>query len=262
MGFLLLVFVLPLLWFFGQLFAAEEGAAEVLRRFLASSAYRQILFNTFIVAINVTVACAVIAYPLAALLARVRGTAFLLLLYCVLFPLWISVLVRTFSWMMLLERNGPVNRFLLDLRLIESPVQLLFSNLGVHIGMIHVLIPYAVLPIFAALRQIDPKLLQASDGLGASPLQTFRRIYLPLSMPGVFGGAALVFLLALGFYITPALLGGVRAVTISMLIASLVSERLDWPTAAAASLVLATAVAVFLAAASRFLSFGQEVAAK
>jgi ABC-type spermidine/putrescine transport system permease subunit I len=128
---------------------------------------------------------------------------------------------------------------------------LLFNHAGVLIGMVHVLLPYAVLPIYAALARIDPALLRASEGLGASRLTTFRRVLLPLSLRGVATAATFVFLLSLGFFITPALLGGAASMTLSMLIENLVNERLAWALAAAASVVLLGASLLVLAAASR-----------
>src|SRR5690606_9441349 len=127
---------------------------------------------------------------------------------------------------------------------------------SVYVGMIHVLLPYAVLPIYSAMLKVDHRLLQASEGLGASGLMTFVRIYLPLILPGILAGAAFVFLLALGFYITPALLGGLQNLTAAMLIDNFVNERLVWPLAAAASFILLFIVLAILAVMSRFLSLG------
>src|SRR5690606_1425623 len=194
-----------------------------------SAVYRTVFVNTLLVAVLVTVITVLLAYPLACVLARLEGVWFLLGLYGVLFPLWISVLVRTFSWMLLLERNGPINRLLQGIGVTDQPLALLFNDTGVVIGMVHVLLPYAVLPLYSTISRIDRRLLLASDGLGASTLATFLRVFLPLSVPGILGGAGFVFLLALGFFITPALLGGANAITLSMLIASFISDRLAWP---------------------------------
>jgi putative spermidine/putrescine transport system permease protein len=215
--------------------------------------YRRVLVNTFVVALAVTAITVVLAWPVSYLLSRLKGAAFVVVLYGVLFPFWISVLVRTFSWMILLERNGPINRFLVSLGVTDQPLPLLFNDTGVMIGMVHVLLPYAILPLYAAMTRIDRRLLLASDGLGASLFDTFRRVYLPLSLPGLLGGATFVFLLSLGFYITPALLGGANAITLSMLIASFVTDRLAWSLAAAASLVLLALVLILLALTARLL---------
>lgn len=260
--FLLLLFVVPLARLFSLAFTDEGGALSTFALLAESDVYRRVLLNTFLVAIAVTAITVVLAWPVAYALSRLDGFAFIIVLYGVLFPFWISVLVRTFSWMILLERNGPINRVLVSLGVTNQPLKLLFNDTGVMIGMVHVLLPYAILPLYAAMTRIDRRLLLASDGLGASLLDTFRRIYLPLSLPGLFGGATFVFLLSLGFFITPALLGGANAITLSMLIASFVTDRLAWSLAAAASLVLLVLVLVLLALTARALPLEKGVYAK
>ena len=257
--FLAVWFIIPLARLFSLAFTGDVATAEPFSELIASEVYRHVFLRTLWVAAFVTCITLLLAYPLAAFLSRLRGVRFLLALYGVLFPLWISVLVRTFSWMLLLERNGPVNRALRDLGLTEHPLSLLFNDIGVVIGMVHVMVPYAILPIYAAMTRIDRRLLLASDGLGASPLFTFRRVYLPLSMPGVVAAAAFVFLLSLGFFVTPALLGGSNAMTAPMLIASFVNDRLAWSLAAAASLVLLAAILVLLWLVSRFVPLPQRM---
>ncbi|WP_247301648.1 ABC transporter permease [Bradyrhizobium sp. 179] len=183
----------------------------------------------------------VLGYPVALALSRARSTAPLILIV-ILLPFWTSVLVRTYAWMVLLGRHGLINEALLALGLLDRPLQLLNTTLATEIAMTHILLPYMILPIANALRQIDPSLARAASGLGATPWGTFRQVILPLSMPGVAAGALLVFVLALGFYITPAMVGGSRDVTLSMLIAQQV-DQLNWGYAATLSAVLlATAI--------------------
>lgn len=260
--FLLIWFVAPL----GQLlrlsFSDRAGFFAAYAELLGNSVYRQIFLNTVILAFNVTVICVVLAYPTAYLLTRLKGWALAFAFYCVMVPLWISVLVRTFSWMLLLEKSGPVNTILVEAGVLASPAALLFNTLGVVIGMVHVLLPYALLPIYSAMRSIDPRLLLASEGLGASPFASFWRVYLPLSLPGVAAAAAFVFLLGLGFFVTPALLGGMQNVTASMLIDNFVNERLVWPLAAASAFCLLFIILALLAVASRFLHLGQMLVAR
>jgi len=208
LGMVLVAFVWPVAQFLSQAFQSEAGPLAPFAQLLTVGVYRKIFVNTMGLAAVVTLACVLIAYPVAFALHHARGVWFRVILYCVLFPLWVSVLVRTFSWILILERNGPLNRALVGGGLIDEPLKLLFSNAGVFLGMVHVLVPYAVLPIYTSLSRIDPHLLLASDGLGATPVQSFRRVWLPLSLPGVAGGAGFVFLLSLGFFVTPALLGG------------------------------------------------------
>lgn len=256
-GFLLLWFVVPLVELLRLSFASPQGALAAYREVLGSTVYQRVFVNTLVLAVNVTALCVLLGFPTAFALSRLRGTLRAVAFYCVLVPFWISLLVRTFSWMLLLGRNGPVNAALTALRLVDQPLALLFNNTGVYIGMVHVLLPYAVLPIYAAMVKIDARLLLASDGLGAPPRVTFRRVYLPLTLPGVGAAAVFVFLLALGFFVTPALLGGIANLTVATLIENLVNERLAWTLAAAASFSLLGVILGLLLLASRFVSFGE-----
>lgn len=247
------LFVVPLLRLFSLAFTDPAGPFATFATLGESEVYRRVALNTFVVAIAVTAICAVLAWPVSYVLSRLKGFWFALALYGVLFPFWISVLVRTFSWMLLLERNGPLNRLLTGIGLTDHPLALLFNDTGVMIGMVHVLLPYMVLPLYGAMIRIDRRLLLASDGLGAGMFDTFRRVYFPLCLPGLAGGAIFVFLLSLGFFITPALLGGSNAITLSMLIASFINDRLVWPLAAAASLVLLAIVLALMGLAAKLL---------
>ena len=251
-----LAFLVPLARLVGLSFSAKAGPFAAYGQLLGDDVYGRVFANTFVIAVAVTVAALVIAFPVAFSLTRLsrvwRGVVFA----CVLLPLWISVLVRTFSWMLLLERNGPVNRFVVAIGLSEQPLSILFNHTAVLIGMVHVLLPYAVLPIYAALVRIDPALLRASEGLGASAATTFRRVLFPLSLTGVATAATFTFLLALGFFVTPALLGGASSITLSMLIDGFVTDRLDWPLAAAASVLLLAAALAVVGVASRFVPVG------
>jgi ABC-type spermidine/putrescine transport system permease subunit I len=233
--------------------SAPAGPFAAYHEILGDDIYRHVFVNTFVFALVVTAVALVISYPIAFALTRLSFGWRAALFACVLFPLWISVLVRTFSWMLLLEKNGPINRVLIGSGLIDTPLPLLFNSTGGLIGMVHVLLPYAVLPIYAALIRIDPALLRASEGLGASPVTTFWRVLLPLSARGIATAATFVFLLSLGFFVTPMLLGGSANLTLSMLIESLVNERLNWPLAAAGSMVLLAASLLILAFAGRFV---------
>jgi len=253
-GIVLIAFLVPLGRLVGLSFSSPDGPFAAYGHLLGDDIYARVFANTFVIAIVVTVVALLIAYPVAFALTRLSRTARGVLFACVLLPLWISVLVRTFSWMLLLERNGPLNRIFTAIGLIDQPLALLFNHTAVLIGMVHVLLPYAVLPIYAALARIDGSLLRASEGLGASHFMTFRRVLFPLSLRGVATAATFTFLLSLGFFVTPALLGGPSSVTLSMLVDSFVSERLNWPLAAAASVVLLGSALVVVAVAARFVS--------
>jgi ABC-type spermidine/putrescine transport system permease subunit I len=246
-------FVAPLMRLALLSFSAPAGPLAAYRELATVDVYRIVLKNTVVLALVVSAASLVIGFALAFMLTRLEAAWRAVVFACVVLPLWISVLVRTFSWMLILERNGPLNRFLAALGIVDHPLPLLFAFPGVAIGMVHVLLPYAVLPIYAALLRIDPALLRASDGLGASRAATFWRVLLPLSARGLATAATFTFLLSLGFFVTPALLGGPSNTTISMLIDSFVNERLDWPLAAAASMILLAMALATIGVAGRFV---------
>jgi putative spermidine/putrescine transport system permease protein len=249
-------FLLPLAQLFRLSLAGREGALHAYREVFGSVVYQRVFLNTLAVAFVVTVVCLLLAYPTAFVLARLRGGLRAVAFYCVLVPFWISLLVRTYAWMLLLGTQGPVNAALVAVGFVDQPLPLLFNSTGVLIGMVHVLLPYAILPIYAAMVKVDERLLLASDGLGAPPATTFRRVYLPLTLPGVTAGAVFVFLLGLGFFVTPALLGGLGNLMVATLIETLVNERLAWALASAASFALLGTILALLAVAVRFVSLG------
>ena len=252
-----LVLVLPALALFGLFFAFpvvrllslgfEGGSLAWYAEALTHPLYVQVFLLTFKIAAAVTAGCLLLGYPVAYLLAtttqRWRAVGFLF----ILFPLWTSVLVRTYAWMVLLGRNGVVNKVLLAAGLIDQPLALMYNFTGVLIGMVHVLLPYMVLPLYGALRRVDPNLVQAAEGLGAPHWRVFLRVHLPLTLNGIAAGSILVFVLSLGFFITPALLGGGRVVMIAVLIQQQVGELLDWNFAAALSGLLLFATVLIYA---------------
>jgi ABC-type spermidine/putrescine transport system permease subunit I len=212
----------------------------------SDTVFLKVFLNTLYTSLIVTIGALLLGYPVALSLVRAPRWAPLILIL-ILLPFWTSVLVRSYAWMVLLGRHGLLNEALLAMGMIDRPLRILNTPLATQIAMIHILLPYMVLPIANALRQIDPSLARASSGLGATPWATFRQITLPLSMPGVAAGVLLVFVLALGFYITPAMVGGPREITLSMLIAQQV-DQLKWAYAATLSAVLlATALAIIAA---------------
>jgi ABC-type spermidine/putrescine transport system permease subunit I len=221
---------------------------------LADSVFFNTLSNTLYTAFIVTLGTLVLGYPVALALVRTKRLAPLILVI-VLLPFWTSVLVRSYAWMVLLGRHGLINEALLSSGLIDRPLRLLNTPLAVQIGMVHILLPYMILPVANALRQIDPSLARAAAGLGSPPWRTFLQVTLPLSIPGVAAGALLVFVLSLGFYITPAMLGGPRDITLSMLIANQV-DQLNWAYAACLSTVLLATALIIIAACRRLPGIG------
>jgi len=200
--------------------------------------YLDILGRTLWIAAVVTLACLVIGYPLAYTLAHLPERHANLLMIGVLLPFWTSLLVRSAAWMVILQQGGPLNDLLLRLGMIDGPLELVFHRPAVYIAMIHVLLPFMVLPLYSVMRTIHPSYVRAALSLGATPWIAFRRVYLPLSLPGVSAGCLLVFILALGYYITPALLGGAADQMISWFIAFYTLQTINWGMAAALGTIL------------------------
>jgi ABC-type spermidine/putrescine transport system permease subunit I len=216
-----------------------------------SPVYLKVFANTFEISVTVTLISLLLGYPLAFLLATAKRRAAGLMLVAIVLPLWTSVLVRTYAWMVLLGRRGLVNEGLQTLGLTDAPLPLLYNRLGVTIGMVHVLLPFMVLPIYSVMKGIDVDLLKAAQNLGANRRQAFLRIYLPLSLPGLATGGLVVFVTALGFFVTPALLGGRGDTMIAMLIDVQVSQLLDWGLGSALAAVLFAVTAAVLFAVQR-----------
>lgn len=236
-----LLFIAPLFWFFVNVFAQEKSVSDLAERFvevLTSRPVMTALITTNWICLLVTALSLVIGYPIAYYMANRTGWRFALVLFCIIVPYFTSVIVRTYSWMVLLGRNGIINQALQSTGLIDAPIPLLYNKLGILIGMTYVLLPYMILTLYAAMRGIDPSLTRAAFGLGASRLYTFWRVYFPLSLHGVISGSLIVFILAIGFFLTPALMGGPGDVMIAMLIERSVEITLDWTTAAIMSIVL------------------------
>lgn len=215
-------------------------------RLAGDGVFLRVFGNTLLTAVVVTVGTLLLGYPVALALSRMRRTAATFTLMVVLLPFWTSVLVRSYAWMVLLGRHGLVNEVLIAAELIHAPLRMLNTAFAVHLAMIHILLPYMILPIASVLRQMDPALPRAATGLGAAPVRVFSQVVLPLSMPGVIAGTLLVFVLSLGFYITPALVGGPHDMMLSQLIAQQV-DLLNWPYAACLSATLLAATLVLLA---------------
>jgi putative spermidine/putrescine transport system permease protein len=218
--------------------------------------YIEIGLRTFRVAAVVTAICVLVGYPLAVLMTGLSRRALAAFSVCLLVPLFTAFLIRTYAWMIILGRNGVLNKLLLGLGLIDQPVKLLGSPVGVFVGMVHVLLPMATLTMYASFAQIDRSLTAAAATLGASPVRTFVAIYFPLSLPGMMAAGVLVFIVSLGFYITPALLGGPGDTMISQLIVTQVSGLLNLEFGAAISVVLLLAVLLTLGLAGTVLPLG------
>lgn len=232
-------FDLPLMVMLGQSFVDATGFTLArFREVFEASAYLKVLASTFRIALITTVVCALIGYPLAYWLRRLPTRWQVVALALVVIPFWISILVRTYAWIVVLGNAGIVNRALLALGLTDSPVSFLYNELGVIIGTVNVLLPFLVLPLFAAMLKIDEQLLRAAESLGASPWTVFWKVFFPLSVPALAAGAVLVFILTLGFFITPAVLGGGRVSMIANMLDLFVNQMPNWDLASAISAVL------------------------
>lgn len=262
-----LALLAPLLLLFGVLFVyplarllPESLFAPALtlkhyQRLVTVPLYASVLWRTVRIAAITTVICLALGYPTAYLLSRLGGRRAKLLLLFVILPVWTSVIVRVYAWMALFQANGIINRTLLDLGLAGEPLRIMYNERAVLVGMAHVLLPFMILPIYSVLRGVDAHLLLAAQNLGANGWQVFRWVVLPLSIPGAATGAMFVFILSLGFYITPALLGGPRVLMIATMIDQQVNEMLNWPFAAAMAVVLLGMTLGLVALFTRFVGF-------
>lgn len=212
------------------------------------SVFLALFSRSFAIAITTTALCLLIGYPVAQAIAGMTRAWSQLALALVLIPLWISILVRTTAWFIVLQRDGPANGLLVWAGVTEAPMQLMFTRFAVLLAMVHVLLPFVILPLVVVMRRIDPALLRAAASLGAPKWRRFVSVYLPLTLPGIGAGALIVFMLATGFYITPALLGGPGDQMVSASIADNVNLTLNWGMAAALSLWLLLGTGILVGA--------------
>ncbi len=250
---LLLVFLLPIAWFLVQAISESPlSFMEQLRAVFLSPDVLYVIWITNSISLVVTLVVLFIAFPIAYALTFSRRLFFTLVIISVIVPYFTSVVVRTYSWMVILGRNGILNQLLLDWGLTNAPLELMYNRLGVVIGMVYVLLPYLVLTLYSAMKGIDHNLLRAAYSMGASGTYTFWRVFLPLTAPGIISGCLIVFILAVGFFITPALMGGSRDVMIAMLIQREIELNLNWPMAAMLSIVLLTVTLILYAIYYRY----------
>lgn len=214
----------------------RPGAAYA--RLVTEPVYAQAFLNTAFLAAVVTLGCLFIGFPLALVMATATFRARHLLVVVVAVPFWTSLLVRSYAWLVLLQQRGVVNHLLLKLRLVDEPLRLVYNATGVILGMTYVLLPFMVFSLFASLRSIDPMLFRTAATLGANRREIFWRVLIPLSQSGLVSGCGIVFVLAIGFFVTPALLGGLEQTTIGMLIDAQINKILDWPFGSALALTL------------------------
>ncbi|MER8887748.1 ABC transporter permease [Mesorhizobium sp. M0816] len=241
-----------------SLFNPEVGIDRYVR-LLSEPLYLRVLWRTFEIGFIVMLASFVLGYPVALAMAKLKGRWATIVAACVLIPLWTSVLVRSYAWIVLLQRNGVINTALQEVGLTAGPLQLIYTEGAVIMAMTQVLLPFMILPIYAALRTIPEDLGRAARNLGAGTLTVFLRITLPLSLPGVSAGALMTFILSLGFYVTPALVGGPRTLMMATLIGQQATVLLDWPFAGALSAVLLAATLLLVTMFRKALALNKGV---
>ncbi len=226
----------------------RRDATGAMHRANNEGLYVNVLLRTFVIALTVTLICLLLALPTAELLASAGATASSLLMLVLLLPLWTSVLVRSAAWLVILQTNGVVNQALMKLQLIAEPLALVYNRTGVLIALTHILLPYAVLPLYGVMKSLPKNQMLAASSLGAGPVEAFFRIYLPQIAPGVSAAGLLVFILALGYYITPLLLGGAGDQLLPFYIAYNTTQSINWGLASAlGSILLVATVLLYFA---------------
>lgn len=255
--FLAALFAWPVARLVATSFSDPAGAFVHYERIFLDPVYIRVVGRTMALSAEVAVLCLLLGYPLAYQLNRSGPLGKAIILLCVLIPFWTNLLVRSYGWIVLLNPQGIINGLLREAGLIEGAVPLVYNTTGVLIGMTQIMLPYMVLPLAAVMSRIDPTLPSAARSLGASPLAAFTRVYLPLTMPGILAGLLLVFMLSLGFFVVPALLGGPRDILLAQLIDFNINSTLNWPFAAALSTVLLGATLALYWIGDRFFDLGR-----
>ncbi|MGK9203165.1 ABC transporter permease [Sinorhizobium meliloti] len=252
LGLLILFFVLPVAILLMRSVTEPMPGLGNYAELLGSSTYLRIFVNTFIVSGLVTFVSLLIGFPVAWALAimpsRVASVVFAILLL----SMWTNLLARTYAWMVLLQRTGVINKLLIGMGLIDKPLPLVNNLTGVTIGMTYIMLPFIILPLYGVIRKIDPAILQAAALCGANRWQSLVRVLLPLAMPGMAAGALMVFVMSLGYFVTPALLGGTANMMLAELIAQFVQSLVNWGMGGAAALVLLVVTLALYAVQLRF----------
>ena len=230
----------------------RDAQGHVVRVGAQEAAFSDILLRTFLISGIVTLICIVMGYPLAYWLSTLPERRANLMMILVLLPFWTSVLVRIAAWIVLLQTNGLVNRLLMFTGLTGEPVPLLFNRLGVIIAMVHILLPFMILPLYSVMKSVPTNFVRAAVSLGSPPLAAFFRVYVPQTYPGVAAGGLLVFITSIGYYVTPALLGGAGDQMLSYYVAQYTNVEVNWGMACALGSVLLTTTLLLYAVYRRF----------
>lgn len=247
-AFLCILYLAPLARLLAESFWQRDFTLQHYAAIFQNPTYLRVLVWTLEMAFTTTMLCLVAGYPAAYALTRARPAARNIILALVILPFWTSSLVRAFAWLAILGRGGIVNTTLVGAGIVEAPIPLVFNSFGMYVGTVHIMLPYMIFALYSGMQGIDGSVLRAAQTLGASPSRAFWRIFVPLSLPSVAAGMLLVFVLTMGFFITPAILGGLRNETFVMVIEKLMNELMNWPLASALSaFLLALTVVLYLA---------------
>jgi putative spermidine/putrescine transport system permease protein len=237
----------------GALDLRRDGDGSIVGAPPEQRVFRAVLGRTLWISAMVTLICLVLGYPVAYVIAAQPPGRAGVLLFLVLLPFWTSLLVRTLAWVVLLQKEGVLNSLFLSLGIVDEPLKMIFNRFAVYVAMVHVLLPFMVLPLYSVMRSIPPSYVRAASSLGARPFTAFRRVYMPQTLPGIGAGCLMVFIQALGYYITPALVGGADDQMISYFIAFYASRTVNWGMAAALSIMLLTATLALYAVYNRLI---------
>lgn len=251
---IVLLFIVPVVMLLLRSVLEPTPGLENYATLFGSTTYLRVFTNTFLVAGIVTLAAVVIGFPVAWLLAIMPRKWSAIFLAIIVLSMWTNLLARTYAWMVLLQRTGIINRTLMDLGLIDQPLSLVNNITGVSIGMVYIMLPFIILPLMGVLKAIDPSTLRAAALCGANKWQCFIRVLLPLALPGIAAGALMVFVMSLGYFVTPALLGGASSMMLAELIAQLVQSLLKWGLGGAAAFVLLVVTLVLYYVQLRFFN--------
>jgi ABC-type spermidine/putrescine transport system permease subunit I len=247
------IVVIPVGWLFYLSFVGNDGqlSLENYQRMIEYKSYARTFATTFKVSLLTTLLCILIGYPLAYFLAILPARVAGFFMLAVLLPFWTSLLVRTYAWLVLLQKNGILNDFAMSIGLWDEPLKLVHNLTGTLIGMTHIMLPFLVLPLYGSMRKIERDMMHAAANLGATPIQAFWKVYFPLSISGMVAGSLIVFVLCLGFYVTPAVLGGGRVVMVATQITAILENQYNWGAASALGVVLLVATIAILFVATK-----------
>jgi putative spermidine/putrescine transport system permease protein/spermidine/putrescine transport system permease protein len=256
---IMIILVIPVGWLFYVSFVGANGqfSLENYERMISRKSYGRIFTTTFQISFLTTGLCILIGYPLAYFMSQMPTRIANICLIAVLLPFWTSLLVRTYAWLVLLQRRGLVNEWGMSLGLWDEPIAIVHNVTGTLIGMVHIMLPFLILPVYSAMRAISDDYVKAASNLGATPRTAFWTVFFPLTLPGLFAGSLMVFILCLGFFVTPAVLGGGKVIMVSMQIVSNIELFVNWGAASALGVVLLVLTMIVLWIASRFVNLEQ-----